>query len=188
MGDSLLERMNEAKHEYEVAFVSFFGDCTRTDDYYMMNNFNNASKKDAFNAIENTLCQFARYYSIHEKYNSLDLDLSLGIVYNKEDVNEDNTLKENAEPIPNVVRVYTEDSRCYQNRDKVEGKLNSMFYGSQCFITFDNLLERINDEGLIYYGPDSYEEVKEAILSGEKVTATISANLNQKKNKSLVKK
>ena len=193
MGDSLLEKMYEAKKEYEVAYVCFYGKENGKDDVKEFKNYYNNSIESA-KAGENTsliashLQGLARDHGMFGNYDSLDVNLSFGIVYKKEDVDNNNKTKVLASPIPGIVSVRIDNSSSYLERDLVKTNLGKFSYGEIGFISLDDLVSYLDDEGLNYKGPETYDDVKYDIIAGKKSTATITANLVQKRNKTLIKK
>ena len=187
MENTLLERLKEAKKEYETEYVSLFGeDKVVEDKHYMTDHIKNAKSKNAFDFLDSALKNFARMYTLYNEYDALEVDLNLGIVYNITDIDENNKPVIGAKPIDNLVRIYTDTTRAYLDNEEVSHKLDSEYFGSQGFIDFDLLINTLKKEGLSYNGPESYDELKYRVLCNQKVNATIKAELEKKQAKQKV--
>ena len=182
MDKRLLEELIEEKYSYETAHVCFFNNGkVRTEDNGSAKRINNSNPRSSLEDIKDVLKRAIRFYSSECDFDTINLDLELGIVYDKNDVNEDNTIKENCEPIQNIVRFYTGSIKCLLNEEEAS-KFNygEIGYGYQSYTKFDELKSLIDKNGLSYNGPQTFEELKDRIQSGEKFNITVSANLVEK--------
>ena len=182
MNKTLFEKLQDARKQHEIAHVSFFNDGkVRSDENYMLKLFKKANDPEEFEAIEEVFVKAAESYSRQYKFDSIEMGLILGLVFNKEDIDENNNMRENAEPIKGIVRYYTGSVKSFQNGEQT----NTIDYASyaptrQGYINFDKLMSAIKRSGLSYTGPESFDEFEEQILVGEPFDITLSANFNKK--------
>ena len=189
MGNTLLEKMYDAKKTYETAYYSFFSDGEveeRTN--FLKDSIEEAKEAKDFPALSHYLEILARDHSVYGKYDSLDVNLSLGIVFKSEDVNDDKKPKGPSHAIRDIVDVRIDNSSSYLERELVKDNLDTYCYDRVGFTTLDNLISFLENEGLTYNGPENYEEVLYDFIYEKPMTATITANLSKKRNKTLIKK
>ena len=179
MEKSLLEKLVEAKHENDTALVEFFNTGKiRTDENYMLKHLNNIDSDNSFSRIETTLVDSIQSYSRHYDFDSINLDLGLGIILNAEDVIDKKRIKPNAQPIDGIVRFYTGSVQSILNGKQTNDiDFGEICHGRQGFIVFDDLMNKIKHSGLQYIGPQSFEELKSRILNDEKFTISLKASL-----------
>ena len=154
MEKTLLERMQESKANHGVAFFNYMNN----GDVY----------KDEF-------------------YRTKNLELSqetfrYDLVYKAEDHDENGNLKEDAEPLNNIVRFYTADVNCYLDGEQTNTYDYGRLHSRQSFIDYDLLVNATRNNGLIFNGPDTFEEFKEAIKSGEPFNINVEASLLPKED------
>lgn len=181
MKKSIFERIRKAQKDQEPAYINFFNDGSIKEDKRYVDDYINKylNNPDGFERIEDVLYNAAEFFAISHKFDAISMNLLLGLVYDADYVNEDKTLKENAKPYDDVVRFYTERSKCCLGEKKVDDYDYSGYIGRQGFINFETLLTSIKKSGLDYNGPESFEELKEAILSSNKFDITITADLTK---------
>ncbi|MEE3343530.1 MAG: hypothetical protein VZS44_05525 [Bacilli bacterium] len=182
MKKSIFERIRKAQSDQEIAYVNFLNDGSICEDKRNFANYINKNIKspEIFDRIEDVFYNAAEIFAIIHKFDAISMELLLGLVYDAENVNDDKTLKENAQPYDGVVRFYTNRLNCYLDGKQVnERDYSGYISGTQGFINFNTLLSSIKKSGLDYDGPESFEELKEAILSGNKFAITITADLTK---------
>lgn len=191
MSNELLQQLVEAKKSNEVAYVSFFNDGNvRTDTRDCVYRL----KKDVDNEysiipIIACLKSAVESYSDRFDFDTVSMRLSLGLIYEKDDVLENNQIKSNAMPLKNIVRYYTDKIDSYLNGKKTNTYDYNEIMGRQGFINFNTLISLLRDGGLNYYGPNTFEEFKNLVLSGVPFDIYLQANLKQyDDNKELTKK
>ena len=152
---------------------------------------NKSDTKEQYKAIEDVFCKAAQSYAGYYDFNDIDLHLSIGIIYNKSNITDDNTIKPGAEPIPEIVRYYTGSVKSYLD-DVQTNKMDYESYGvgRQGYVNFSQLVALMKRSELKYSGPESFEELKERILHGEVFDISLSADLRQPEDtrKTFVKK
>ncbi len=180
--DTLLEKMMDAKKSREIVHVSFFNDGKiREDDREFAKNIKDAYDIFPDYAIEYFLCNAAKAFSDTPGVDSVSVGMSLGLIYNKEDVDDNNKIIEGAEPIKNVVRYYTETVTGYSNGEVVRESRDTPI-PRQGYTSFSKLISMINKGGLYTNCPKTFDEFKKAILSGEKFDISIYADLREKES------
>ena len=178
MGKSLKDKLIELKKEREIKFVNFFNDgSVKKDEAFMQSLLN---RTDSISAIGDTMSSACRSYSYDSEFDRIDMDLLLGLVYDVKDVNEDDTIKEGAEPLKNIVRYYTGSIRSYADNMQTN-RADYYCYGvnRQGFINYNELIRSAQKEGLSFNGPESFEEFKNLVLSNVKFNVLLSADLKQ---------
>ncbi len=181
MKKTLLERMQEAKNEYNKAYISVLN--TKeifVDPKYMETLMEKANKPEAFDAIGDVMYNANQSYSRNYDYDTLSLNLAIGIVYEAEYTDETNKITENAEPIKGIVRYYTMEANCYLDGEKTNTLEMGSARGRQGYINYNTLIKEAKENGLIFNGPKTFEEFKEKILVGEAFDISLSASLLDK--------
>ena len=178
MGKTILDTMKELKNGY----VSFFNDGKiRKDGGYATKRINEeANTSYSISLITDVLYGATRSYADDYDFDQIDMTLPLGLIYKSSDVDENNKIKENAQPLKGIVRFYTGSITSYLNGEKT----NDLDYGEyargkQGFINYDLLINEMKENGLTYTGPETFEELKEKILSGENFNVVLSANFKE---------
>lgn len=179
MEKTIFERMKEAKKSNEVAFVGFFNNGkVREDENFVVHRLNEAKEMDSINLIANVLCDATDSYSHYYPFDTIKMDLELGLLYNKNDVDEDKKVKANARPINNVVRFYTGEVNSYLDGERTNTW--NCRRGTQGFVDFGFLMSVLENSGLTYTGPETFEEFKGRIISGNPFEISLTANFKEK--------
>ncbi len=182
MDKSFLEELKEAKHEYDTVLASFFNDGkVRKDEQYMYKYLDKANESNEFYLITETMKDATKMYSHGYDFDTVKMNLLLGLIYDINDIDENDKIKENANPVDGIVRFYTSDVKSFLN-DEQTNKYN-YDYGRQGFIKFDKLMTSIKKSGLEYNGPELFEDLKERILNDEVFDITLTADLRTKEEK-----
>ncbi len=188
MGNTLLDKMYDAKTEYEPAYYSFFSDGTVDEkSNYLKDAIDKANDDKELSSLSHYLERLARDHSIQGKYDSLDVNISFGIIFNAEDV-IDNKPKGPGHAIRNIVDVRIDGSSSYLERNLVNENIDTIYYGKVGYMSLDSLISYLEEQGLSYNGPDNYDQVLYDYIYERPMTATITANLSKKRSKTLVRK
>ena len=181
MEQALLEKLKKAKKYQGAEFICFFNNGkVREDDLRSARRIKEAKDGKSFELISEVLYNATESYARNYDFDCVDMNLELGLIYKSEDV-ENNQIKENGEPIPGIVRIYTGSVNSYLNGEQTNERDYSQYgLGRQGFITFHQLISNIKKSGLDYIGPKSFEEFKKKTQRGEPIDIKISANLNEK--------
>ena len=182
MKKSLLERLMDAKHEYDVANYAYFNNgIIRKDENYSAKRINNIDNIEQFASIENVLCDATRSYARQYKFDSIDMNLLLGLIFDSKDIDENAKIKEGAEPIQNVVRYYTGSITSQLDGEKTNSiDFGNYGVGSQGYINFNQLISLIKESELEYNGPETFKEFEKDILTGIPFDITLSAKFIKK--------
>ena len=179
MNKSLIEELIEAKHEHDNVLASVFNDGkVRKDEKYMAERLEDDTKNDKFYLITETMKDATKMYGLGYEFDTISMDLLLGLIYDVNDLDENDKIKENAQPINGMVRFYTSNVSSYL--DGVKTNKYEYDLGRQGFIKFDKLMSNISKSGLEYAGPTSFEELKERILGEEIFNISLTAELEKK--------
>lgn len=181
MKEKLINKMIKAKEDQGIAYVNFFNDgSVSEDERFRTSLLKYANDADGFDTIADTLYRSTESCSRNYDFDSIKMDLMLGLVYEGCDVDENKQIKEDAEPLNGIVRYYTGEVNSYLDNEKTNdydyGRLN----GRQGYINYKNLVSQVKKNGLTFNGPDNFEEFKQSILSKEPFEVSISANLLEK--------
>lgn len=179
MDFNVLYDLRKAKYDYSKAQVCFYNNGKiRTENNDTATHTKDDNSENSIKAIRQLLIKAIQFYSKRCDFDTISMDLELGIIYDINDVNEDNTIKENKEPIQDIVRVYNGTIMPLLNNEQT----NDFDYGDTCFgvedyVRFDTLKKLIDESGLSYVGPRTFNELKDRIQSGEKFNVNVTANL-----------
>ncbi len=138
--------------------------------------------------IKTNMIAATRSYINDCDFDRIEMYLRLGLVYNSNDINEDNSIKENALPYDGIVRFYPTSFKSYLD-DKQTNEIDYARYGynKEGYVRYNALVKAMNRSGLKYSGPESFDELKERILNNEefdiKVVASLTKNKEQNKPK-----
>ena len=188
MDKTLLERMIEAKNNQGIALISYFNTGeVRKDDYSDSTWLKYANDKDSFRTLSNSMFDMTESYARDYDFDSVKMDLELGLIYSSDQYDENKNLKENAKPVEEIVRYYTGAMNCSLNGEQTNEHDYGKWHGRQGFIGYNTLLESIRKNGLSFEGPDSFAEFKERILNDEQFPISISASLLPKEEKEIEK-
>lgn len=178
---TLIDKMQESKRQHGIALINVFNDgLIGTDKEYATVMMKYANDKDAFDYIGKYMYEVNEAYSRECDYDTLNFQISLGLLFSGKDADENQKLKKDAQPIDGIVRYYARKSSCYLNDEKVKtidwGDIKSV----SGFINYNILVKSAEENGLIFNGPKTFEEFKEHILVGEPFDISITASLRPK--------
>ena len=159
-------------------YVNFFNDGTITTDsskdYKDMRSWASSPFYNSVSMIEDYFVRKAGWLAEdNTDFDSLYMDLKLGLVVKSEDVSNENKIKPGSKPINNIVRFYTGSVQSFSEGKKTDETANSLGY--QGYVNYHRLVSAMEREGLVFNGPRSFKEFKELILSGETFDVGISA-------------
>ena len=178
MGKTLLERMQESKANHGVTFVNYLNNGeVYKDEFYKTRSLEFAKEKATYDLIGESFYDATESCARHYDFDTVTMDLYLGLVYKMEDHDENGKLKSDAEPIKDIVRFYTADVNCYLDGEQTNDYNYGRFNSRQSFIDYDMLVKTTRKHGLIFNGPETFEEFEEAIKSGETFDIKLEASL-----------
>ena len=182
MKKNILEKIQKVQEDQENIFKIFNNDGTVKDGRRELVKEMN---KDIISPltlerIEEVLYSDLKYYASKHKFDKGDMTLQLGLIYNKKDVEKDNCIKEGVEPYEGIVYYKASNVNCYLN-DKKQNKYD-ITYAKDGIINYEYLIKSLKNDGLEYDSPDTFEEFKNAIISGKKFNTKLTANIPTHQN------
>ena len=187
MNKSMLEQLSEVRDDYKIECVSFFNDGSITkDNKGLVRAHSNYNFERSINNIMSVLSGATSSYSRHYDFDTISMNMLFGLVYDANDVDENDIIKENAKPKNDVVRFYTGSVKSYLDGEQTNPYDYKGSLGYQGFINYDKMVKYVETNGLDFEGPQSFIELKNAILSKEPFDINISASF--KKEKKLTRK
>ncbi|MBR3210821.1 MAG: hypothetical protein IKF71_02655 [Bacilli bacterium] len=181
MSNIFLEKLEELKRDREPAHICYFNNGNvMTSNNATAKRISSADDPKEYNAIEGVLLNVATIFSDMGNFDSFNMDMYLGLVFNVEDIN--GKINHDSKHIPEIVRYYTGRIKATENGEPVKDKDFSKYgYGRQGYINYNKLVEAVKSSGLEFNGPQTFEEFEEFILTGEPFDVSITANLKPQK-------
>ena len=148
-GRTLLEELKDASVSNDEAYVSFFNNGeVRVDKNIVTDRMTEFYQDDFISSIKFLFTNAAECYARQKPFDNIKMNLELGLVYNKADVDEENNIKENAKPIKDVVRCFTGDITSFMNGEKANER--NYDYNKSGFINYNEFIGKIKKEGLSF--------------------------------------
>lgn len=178
---TLLDKMKESKEKHGIALIGRFNDGT-TSFYqkWQTTTMKYANDEDQFDSLGKYIYGVNESYSRECDYDTLDFDMTLGLLFSGKELDENQKLKDDAEPINGIVCYHSSKSTCYLDGEEVKTIDWGIIKATDGFINYDLFVKSVEENGLVLNGPKTFEEFKEYILVGEPFNITISASLNPK--------
>ena len=167
MDKSLKERLLELRKDRSVDKVYFYNDGTRnTDEYWATKRLNNICNRWECKYIKEVFYDNVKKCTYFHDFDYVTMDLLIGLVYDANDVDENNNIKENAKPLDDIVRYYTDVTRCYLNNEQQNPEERHWHVtGGQGFAKYSELVKSLSrEDGLTYNGQETFQELKEALI------------------------
>ena len=181
MGKSLLEELQAASVSNDDAYVEFFNSgVIRTEKHRADKRMTPYQLEDTIGTIKYVFSSGAETFARNCAYDKIALGLEIGLLFNKEDIDEENNIKENAKPIEDIVHCYTGDIKSYLDGEQSNEK-DYYNYHIQGFVNYDTLVSTMKENGLTFDGPENFIEFKEQILSKNNFDISLVADLKAKK-------
>lgn len=178
MKERLIDKMIQAKNDHGIAYVNFFNNGeVKKDERNRTTLLKYANEASAFDSIEETLYNSTESCCREYDLDTMEMTLLLGLIYNGQDVDENDQLLENAEPMKDIVRFYTGEVNSYLDNEKTNTYDYGRINGRQGYINYNVLLNQVKKNGLTFNGPESFEEFKEKILAKEPFDINLTATL-----------
>ena len=177
---SLLEELKEASISHDPAYVEFYNNGkVRKEEQSANGRMSNYDQDETIRRIKFVFTDGAQTYASHCSYDAISLGLEIGLVYKNEDVDDENKIRENAEPLDGLVHCYTGNITSYLNGEQSNEK-EYYHYNIQGFVKYDTLVSKMKKNGIDFTGPEDFEDFKSSILSGEPFNISLDANLQNK--------
>lgn len=165
--NKIVDEIKEAKKRREITQVAFFNDKkVRTEEYWYARDMKDTDSNRSYEIIQDTLIDCAKSLTYQCDFDTVVMNLSIGLIFDKKDVNDKNKIAADAEPIRDFVRYYTTDANGYLNGKKTNKYNVGEFHSRQGYINYNKLVELAKKNGLIFNGPENFEEFEESILLG----------------------
>ena len=184
MEKSLKERIFELKKEQGIAYVYFLSNGTiGTEKYSNKDALTKYKTETSINSVKNFIISASQSYVRQFDFNSISLDMLFGLVYKKEDVDDNNKVKFNRKAIEDIVRYQTRSINTF-----LDGKQTNTYdyghelYGDCGYVNYNEFVRAINEEGLIFNGPRTFDEFVEAMSSNQTFDTNIQIDLLEKEN------
>lgn len=182
MLNNIREELLKLKEEYEIKYVSFFNNGTTCED----------NTNDVLNRKEDKLKDYSnidtflkdnirRLFYQNTSFDKVEYGFKFGIIFEKETLGENNEILPTSKSLDNKVRFYTENVKAYKNNELVNKLSESIvFPGYQGYLDYNTFVKDTKKSGLVLVGPQSFEELKELILSGNYQDISISIDFTKK--------
>ena len=186
--ESLKDQLNRIRKEQEIANANLFNDQSVNTDTNSVAGFRDDRLSSNIRRITNVLLEAGRFYTYTTDYDNLNMKLLIGLIFKKEDLVGEKKIREGAVPEQDIVRYYTSYVNSYLN-----GKHNKLKdyegynHGCQGYVNYNELVKALEEEGLIFNGPRTFEDLKSRILGGEQFDISVSINLMEQKTEPEVK-
>ena len=184
MNKKLLEQMREKQKEHEIAYVIFYNDGTiGTEEYGFKDKLDTErffpfQTKMIMEQFGDGIADYAKDFS----FDTVCMDLKLGLVYNASDIDGINHIKEGAKPIKNIVRYYTSSINSYLDGNQTNTRdFTKHHWEVQGFVNYNKLVSTIKKGGLDFIGPNSFEEFMNPIIDNKQFDIIVSAYLDNNK-------
>ncbi|MBQ6477194.1 MAG: hypothetical protein IJI43_02020 [Bacilli bacterium] len=182
MENSFIKELRNAKENHNEKIVEFFNDGkVRRDKIDDLERLESAKLTNKFYMITDVMSKATELYGYTCDFDTITMKLYLGIIYDIDDIDENDQIKENASPMKGMLRFYTGEVDCYLDGEKTNERTSER--GSQSYIKFSQLMSSVKKCGLDYNGPETFEELKTRILNNEVFDITLTASLKQKEEK-----
>ncbi len=138
------DQIMEAKNANKIAYVNFYNDgSVNQDEVWYAKNIRSFRNESTVNRVKNNMLDIAKYYAEYYDFDAIKMNILLGLVFNKEDVDDENHIKQGAKPIDGIVRIYTEKGYCYLNGKQVNEKNSySHVIGFQSYASYDIFVKK----------------------------------------------
>lgn len=189
MEETLLEKMQKAKDQYGIAYVSYCNDGKVIEDRnYMTTNMKLLDTDSPFNNMGSALYKTVELFS-RVPYDTAVMDLELGLMFKGSDLDQNQKLKSVARPLDGIVRYETGKIDFFLDEEKVNKVDYGEYYAQGGYIRYNQMVDAIRKNGLEFNGPETFEDFEEAILNGETFDINVSAKFKTKeKAKQFVKR
>ena len=183
MSNDLIDEIKEVKKYHEVTQVAFFNDKkVRTDEYWLSKDMKFTDNRHSYQRIQDSLLGCAKSLVYQCDFDEVEMKLSLGLIFDKKDVNDKNKIAADAEPVENYVRFYTTEANGYLNGKKTNTRDAGYLNSTQGYINYDFLVEAAEKNGIEFNGPENFEEFEEKILMGKPFDINLRVSLLEKES------
>ena len=190
MEKSFKEQLLDIKKRQDIAYVYFHnnGEISTEKNLFAkeLDTFNNDS---SIERIKNTISNATEYYSYHCDFDTIDMNLILGLIFRKEDVDENNHVKFGKLPINGIVHYYINEVNTLLDDEKTNrvGYISNT-HGAQGYLNYNEFIKALENDDIIFNGPKSFNEFLEAMSNIPFNLNLVVHLLEKENNKKLVLK
>ena len=181
MEKTIKDEIVETIDNQTIKYVNIFNDgSTVQDNKNFAKCLNEKSIKNSISIIEQRFLSAAKYYIRHsEEFDNLSMDIKLGLIFDREDV-ENGSLRRGAKPLDDIVRYVAKNIDSYLNEEKSKLMNYGEIYGDEMgYVNYNELVSCIQNQGLEFNGPETFEDFKTAILTGQIFDISVSASFKE---------
>ena len=186
--ENLKEELLKLRTNKQIVYYDYLnGEITPQKRKYATD-LNLLNKDFALNIIDQYILDALRTYAYRCDFDLVKANLSAGLVYKPNDI-ENDTIKLNARPYDNIACFEINSVRTYldgeQSNDKdYVSEINSY----RGYALYNELVKGLKERGFVFDGPESFEDLKNAVLYGQDFNIDISMDLSLDKEKTLTLK
>ncbi len=182
--NNFLDSLKEIRDSYGPAFqcVMNTGE-VKEDNLLFAKKMKEAKGFLPFYEIKDNIRSVSKRYLQDGFFDYMTTDLSLGLVYNHGDVDEEQRVRAGAKPMRDIVRYQTGSMTSYTDGKQTNDTDWGRYYNCEGYISFKQLMSSIKKSGLAYTGPQTFDEFKQRILSGETFDISLIADIRPKNDK-----
>lgn len=186
MDKTILQELREARTSNEDAYIIFYNNGESTvEKRWCEQKMGEYELEYSIRRIGMHLKDIAECFAKDYSYDTIAIGIDMGLIYNKADVIEDNKIPENKEPLKDIVRFSTKRPECFLNDEKTNTyEYNG--YDKIGFVNYNTFVKEMKKNGLDYDGPETFEELKNKILTGENFDINLVASLTDTKDNVVV--
>ena len=139
--------------------------------------------------LEYVLKDALKHYAYKSDFDYVDMKLNAGLVYDAKDIEEGNRIKMNARPYDGIACFKVDSITSYLDGEKSnEYDYTEKHGGYSGLMLYDDAIRELVEHGLTYEGPETYEDLKNAILYGQDFDIDITMDLRLENGKKLTLK
>ena len=147
------------------------------------------SSEGGVGVLEYVFTDALKSYSYKSDFDYADMKLSAGLVYDAKDIEDGKRIKMNARPYDNIACFKIASISSYLNGEQSNTYDYTETYGFyRILVPYDKAIRELREHGLTVEGPESFEDLKNAILYGQDFDIDISMDLSLDHEKKLTLK
>ena len=181
MEKTIREKIVETIDNQTIKYVNIFNDgSTIQDNKNFAKCMDESFRKNSIGYIEGYFLKAAEYHIRHlDEFDYLGMNVKLGLVFNKEDI-ENGSVRRGAKPLDDIVRYETGSVDSYLDNTKSE-LINyaDIYPAERGYVNYNELVSSIKNQGLEFNGPESFEDFKTAILTGQTFDISVSTSFKE---------
>ena len=185
MDQTLLEKLQDARKSQEVTYMSVFNNGKRVEDKYSAKDkMTKYYLTDMISDVNYSFVSTARHLAQKSDYDTVAMFLEMGLVFPKSELGENDQILVKSEPLKGVARCFTGTVVSYLD-GKEAHTYSDGIYSRDGFVDYDKFVKAMQENGVGFTGPETFEEFERRILSGEKFDVALFADLKPKKEETV---